>query len=157
MAKELLTDGQAVVGALRVKHGLALQELTESFAASAFTDDNGVNGHAHFSGSLPVGAIVLGGKVVVTRGFTGDTSAVLIVGDGAGSPDNDRFNTGTIDIFAAAAAGIDLGLPSGAVYQAVACTPKLMVVSATDFSNVLAASPNGLITVSLYYINTTAA
>ena len=156
MAKELLTDGQAVVGSLYVKHGLAFQELTESFAASAFTDDTGANGHAHFTGALPAGALVLAGKVVVTRGFIGDVCAVMIVGDGS---DDDRYGVhgSTIDIFTAATAGIDLGLPHPAKrFHPAAVTPKIMVTSNAAFANVIAGSPNGLITVSLYYINTLA-
>ena len=146
MGKELITQGHAVVGALSVKHGLALHEIVQTFTRAQFTDDHpGAAGHAHFTNAIPAGALVIGGRVIVNLGFTGDTSAVLIVGDGSV---NDRYNTSTINVFATAAGGIDLGLPSGVRYHDTAKTPVVTITSNTDFTAVVA----GSVTVSLFYI-----
>lgn len=151
MAVEFLTRSKAVVGGLETLHGLGLHKLEESFAASAFTDDLAAAGHAHFAGALPKGAIVLGGRVVVTRGMIGDTTAVMTVGDGSVA---DRYNTSTINVFAAALDGIDFGVPSGVRYHAAAVTPVVTVTGGSNFTSVLGASPNGQITVAIFYMST---
>ena len=153
MAKELLTQGQAVVGGLYVKRGLALHELTETHLASTFADGLGAVGTKLFTGAIPAGAIVLGGKVVVTAGFvgSGNNAAAMKVGDGTTA---DRYNTATINVYVAAANGIDLGLPSGVRFHDVAKTPKITVTMNSDFTSVLAGG--GSITVSLFYITTLA-
>ena len=146
MGKELITQGHAVVGALSVKHGLALHEIVQTFTRAQFTDDHpGAAGHAHFTNAIPAGALVIGGRVIVNLGFTGDTSAALIVGDGSTT---DRYNTATISVLATDAGGLDLGLPSGVRYHTAAKTPVVTVTSGADFTNVAA----GSITVSLFYI-----
>jgi len=145
MGKELLTQGHAVVGALSVKHGLALHELVQTFDHAEFTDAGAAIGHVHFTNAIPAGALVLGGRVVVNAGFTGDTSAVMTVGDGSVV---DRYNTSTVNVFATAASGIDLGLPGGVRYHDAAKTPIVTVTSAADFTSVVA----GSLTVSLFYI-----
>lgn len=149
MAKELLTDGEAVVGGLYVKHGPSIQQISQTFAAADFADGLSAAGTKAFTAYLPKGALVLGGKVVVTAGFIGDISAVMKVGDGSTT---DRFNTSTINVFAAAANGIDLGVPSGVRYVEAAVQPVVTVTSNSDFTPVLAGG--GSMLIELYYINT---
>lgn len=138
-----------------LKHGTSasvtsrgVRVLTETVLKSAFTDGGSTSGTYAMAGSIPVGAILLGSKVVVNVGFSGDTSAALIIGDGS---DTDRYNTSTINIFTTAANGVESGVPSGSKLITTANSPTLTVTSATDFTNVAAA---GSITVSIYYLET---
>jgi hypothetical protein len=126
-----------------------VEELTETFLASAFTDGGSTAGTKQFSTAVPVGAILLGSKVIVNAGFAGDVSAALTIGDGS---DVDRYNTSTIDVFTTAATGVQSGVPSGNKLITTANKPTLTVTSATDFTLVLAGG--GSITVSIYYIRT---
>jgi len=127
----------------------AIEALTETILASAFTDGGAAVGTKTMTGWLPVGAVVLGTKVLVPAGFAGDTSAALTIGDGS---DVDRYNTGTVDLFTTAAAGVQSGVPSGVKLQTTAVRPVLTVTSATDITLVIAEA--GSVTVSIYYIRT---
>jgi hypothetical protein len=126
-----------------------VEELTETFLASAFTDGGSTAGTKVFANAVPAGSILLGSKVVPNAGFAGDVSAALIIGDGS---DTDRYNTSTVDIFTTAAAGVQSGVPSGNKLVTAANKPTLTVTSATDFTLVLAGG--GSVTVSIYYIRT---
>lgn len=121
--------------------------LTESVAYDDFTDGGAAVGTFALAGEIPAGAILLGSKVLVGTGFTGDTSATLIIGDGT---DTDRYMTGTPSIFTTAASGIQTGVPSGNKLVTAANHPVLTVTSAADFTSVGA----GVLTVALYYIET---
>lgn len=117
-------------------------------AYSDFTDGGAAVGTYATSIAIPVGAIVLYTKVLVSAGFAGDTSAALEIGDGT---DADRYND-TCSIFATAATGVDPGDPTGNQYHATAATVTLTVTTAADFTSVSA----GSIDVYVYYINTVA-
>lgn len=121
--------------------------LTETVSRSQFTDGGGTSGTYQMQGAIPAGAIVLGSKVLVTAGFAGDTSATLQIGDGSAAA---RYSTGTPSVFAAAATGIQTGVPSGDKLVTTANRPTLTVTSAADFTNVSA----GTMSVSIYYIAT---
>jgi len=154
MAKELLTDGTAVVGGLYVKHGLALRELTETFLASAFTDGHpGTTGTITFAGEIPQGAIVVGGKVLVNAGMVGvgNNACTIQVGDGTIV---DRYNAGTPSIYAVAADGIGLGVPTGPNFHPIHKHPVVTATVNVDFTTVLVGG--GSITVSIYFITTLA-
>jgi hypothetical protein len=125
-----------------------VRALTETVLKSAFTDGGSTAGTYAMTGSIPVGAVLLGSKVVVNTGFSGDTSAALIIGDGS---DTDRYNTSTINIFTTAANGVESGAPSGNKLMTAANSPTLTVTSTADFTNVAAA---GSITVSIFYLET---
>lgn len=136
-------------GSLIVPKIPRIEVLTETHLASLFTDGGGTSGTKVMSGSIPVGAILLGSKVLVPAGFAGDTTAVLIIGDGS---DTDRYMTGTPSIFATAANGIETGVPSGSKLITTANSPTLTVTSSTDFALVMAGG--GRITVSIFYMLT---
>lgn len=123
----------------------ALGVLEETFEYTDFTDGGAAVGTAQFAGSLPAGAVVLGTKVLVGAGFAGDTSAAMTIGDGSTA---DRYNTGTIDVFSTAAAGVQSGVPSGAKLLTADNQPTLTVTTAADFTSVSA----GQVTVAIYYI-----
>lgn len=117
----------------------------ETVGYAAFTDGGGASGTFSLSTSIPAGARFLNTLVTAITGFAGDTSAVLIVGDGT---DTDRYNTGTPSVFATAAAGVDMGAPSGTAWHTAAKTPILTVTSATDWGAVNA----GALTVTLFWL-----
>lgn len=120
--------------------------ITETILKSAFTDGGSTSGTKVMATQIPAGAIYLHSKVVVNTAFSGDTSAVLTIGDGS---DVDRYNTGTPSIFTTGAK--EMGVPSGNRFHPAAQSVTLTVTSGADFTNVAA---GGSITVSLYYIQT---
>jgi hypothetical protein len=126
--------------ALAVPKVVAYQQ-TVGFAA--FTGVGAV-GTLALATSIPAGAVFLRAMITALTGFTGDTSAVITIGDGT---DVDRYNTGTPDVFATAAAGVDLGVPSGVLFHDAAKTPTVKVTSGAAFSSVVA----GAVTISLFW------
>jgi hypothetical protein len=123
-----------------------LGKISQTVLKSTFTDGGSTSGTKALTDQIPAGAIFLYSEVIVNVAFSGDTTAVLVIGDGS---DVDRYNTGTPSIFTTGAK--EMGLPSGAKYHASAQTVTLTVTSATDFTAVNAA---GSITVNLYYLQT---
>ncbi len=123
----------------------ALHIIEETAAYDDFTDGAGTSGTFALTDKIPAGATVLYAAVTAVTGFTGDTSAVMTIGDGT---DPDRYNTGTINVFANAANGVSAGAPSGTVYHNAEKTVTLTVTSAADFTSVNA----GSVTVKLYYL-----
>lgn len=123
--------------------------LSETVTAASLTDGGAAIGTKTLAISVPVGAVLLGMRVVVTAGFAGDTSATLKVGDGS---DDDRYMTGTPSIFATAANGIAIGAPSGAPDILTANNPVVTVTSNADITAVLAGG--GSMVVSILYLAT---
>lgn len=121
-----------------------VQCITETVAVADFTDGGAAVGTYTMAKSIPVGAAVLQTTVIGLTGFTGDTSAVITVGDGT---DVDRYNTGTPSVFTTAAA-LAVGVPSGVREHAAAIAPVLTVTSNADFTAVTA----GQLTIRIYYL-----
>lgn len=121
-----------------------LQSYTQTVTRAQFTDGGSTAGTLDLSVSIPAGAVFARTAVTGITGFIGDTSAVLVVGDGT---DADRYNTGTPSVFTTASQGVDVGAPSGTAFHTAAVTPKLTVTSAADFTNVSA----GALTITLFW------
>lgn len=121
-----------------------IKSLTEQFVKADFTDGGGAAGTVQMEGVIPAGAIVTDVAVTVEEGFAGDTTCVLTVGDGS---DVDRFNTGTPSIFATAATGIAMGVPSAAKRLLTALRMTLTATSGSDWGAVTA----GKFTITVYY------
>lgn len=121
-----------------------LQCITETVAYTAFTDGGSTSGTYNLKTTLPEGAWVLRTVIEDLTGFTGDTSAVIIVGDGT---DTDRYNTGTPSVFTTATAA-DLGAPSGTQIHTAAKTVTITITSGSDWGLVTA----GSLTIRLYYL-----
>lgn len=117
--------------------------ITETVARAAFTDGGSTSGTYALKTQLPIGAYVERCFLVDVTGFTGDTSAVIIVGDGT---DTDRYNTGTPSVFTTVAA-LDLGTVSGTAIHTTAKTVTITITSASDFTAVVA----GSLTIRLYF------
>jgi hypothetical protein len=121
-----------------------IETYQETVAFGAFTDGGSTAGTLALSTSIPAGAVFLRSLVHGLTGFAGDTSATLTIGDGT---DVDRYNTGTPDMFTTAAAGVDVGAPSGTLFHSAAKTPTLTITSASDWGLVTA----GALTVTLFW------
>ncbi len=80
--------------------GMGIRKVSQDIAYGDFTDANGT-GTLTLTDSIPAGSFVLGSKVRVITGFTGDsTGCTLIIGD-AGNNDGYSGNS-THDIFTVA-------------------------------------------------------
>lgn len=131
-----------------VNAALATPKVTiyqETVGFAAFTDGGGAAGTYALGTTIPAGARFLYALVTGITGFTGDVSAALIIGDGA---DTDRYMTGTPSVFTTAAAGVDLGVPSGTAWHTTAKTPTLTITSGSDWGLVVA----GSVTITLTYL-----
>jgi hypothetical protein len=109
-----------------------------------FTDGGGAAGTLVLAQSIPAGAQVLRSNVRDLIGFTGDTSATILIGDGT---DADRYSTGTPSVFTTAAI-LDVGAVSGTAWHSVAKSVTLTVTSNANWGDVAA----GSMTVQIYYV-----
>jgi len=114
---------------------VALEKYEETgILYSDFTDLTTAVGNYTCKFTLPVGFNIVRATVANVTGFTGDTTAVITVGDGS---DVDRLNTGTPSVVATIG-GVDLGVPSGTVVVATAFKPVLTVTGGADFTSISA-------------------
>lgn len=116
--------------------GPRLKVYQQTIGRAAFTDGGALVGSLNLGVSIPAGAVVVRTIVDQIVGFIGDTTATVNVGDA----DVDRFNTGNPSVFATAAQGVDMGVPSGTAWLTAAVTPIVRVTSTADFTNVSAGS-----------------
>lgn len=119
--------------------------ISETVLVSQFTDGGGTSGTFALTKKIPAGAFALQAVLVNVTGFTGNTSAVITVGDGS---DVDRYNTGTPSVFTTAAA-IDLGVPSGTKIHTAETTITITITGGTDFTAITA----GQLTIRIYLLN----
>lgn len=133
--------------------GLGLRKVGQWVKYSDFTDGGAAVGTKTLSKTIPAGSFVLGSKVTVTEGFTGDTTAVLDIGDGS---DDDLFSQTTHNILAAAtnlvegADGAAAGSERGIAVVASAATITLTVTGTSDFGLISA----GKMYVEVFYFST---
>lgn len=145
-----LTNDLCTLPLVKVKNDSAdndwagLQVLCETVTRADFTDGGSTSGTYNLKTQIPAGAFILRTLVQDVTGFTGDTSAALIVGDGT---DTDRYNTGTPSVFTTATM-ITMGVPSGTLEHTAAKTVTLTVTSDADFTNVTA----GQLTIKIFYL-----
>jgi hypothetical protein len=96
--------------------------------------------------AIPVGAFVIGSKVTIVTGFTGDTTAVLTIGKTAGE---DEFTDGTnVNVLAAGIVGDSVEDPMEFIASAtdVVC----QITGASDFGLITA----GKMLVEVFYMST---
>lgn len=131
---------------LNQKLGGLLGAVTARVPYTAFTQVGGTATLArHTIGAqIPVGAHYLGSIVNVVTGFTGDTSAVITIGDGT---DVDRYNTSTVDV--SSAGFVSAGAPSGVPGHGTAKSPVISLTTGADTDNV----STGVVEVQLVYLN----
>lgn len=134
--------------------GLGLRKVSQWVAYGDFTDGGGTDGTLNLTPTIPAGSFVVGSKVKVTAGFTGDTSCVLDIGT---SSDSDLFSYTNHNIFTAAdnlvegadgASGGSAG--TGLAPVASKTTVKLTATSGSDWGAVSA----GRALVEVFYLST---
>jgi hypothetical protein len=145
--EEITVKNLIALGILSASGRSYVEEVKETVLISQFTDGGATVGTKTLASAIPAGSVILGTKVKVPLGFTGDTSATMTIGDGTTV---DRYMTGTINVFTTAAGGVQSGVPSGVKLQLATVKPVLTVTSNADFTNVVA----GSVEVSIYYIRT---
>jgi hypothetical protein len=124
-----------------------INKISETVAYAQFTDGGGTTGtYTMTAPGIPATAVVLYAVVTAVTGFTGDTTALLSIGDGT---DVDRYNTGLYDVFGNAALGLDVTAPSGLIYHTVTKQPVIAITKATDWG----AGTTGSVSVKVIYIN----
>lgn len=138
-------NAHSTLGSRTDDWAVGLHCLTQTVKVSEFTDGGSTAGTFALTEKIPAGAWVLRTVLVNLTGFTGDTSATLIVGDGT---DTDRYNTGTPSVFTTAVA-VDMGAPSGTQIHTAEKTVTLTITSGADFTSVSA----GQLTIRIYYLN----
>jgi hypothetical protein len=116
--------------------------LNQTFAYDDLVDGGGASGTIDLEEGIPDGAVVQQTVLHSLTGFTGDTSAVITVGDGT---DVDRYNTGTPSVFTTNVSGIAMGAPSGTVWHDDAATVTVTVTSNGDYTSVSAGQATILI------------
>lgn len=119
--------------------------IEQRVTKAEFTDGGSTSGTFALTETIPIGAWVYQTILQNVTAFSGDTTAVIIVGDGS---DTDRYNTGTPSVFTTANA-IDLGVPSGTKIHTAAATVTLTITSTADFTNV---SSSGALTIRIWYL-----
>jgi len=113
-----------------------LHSFTQTITRAQFTDGGSTSGTKDLGVTIPAGAVYVQTILTALTGFIGDTTATMIVGVTGG--DTDRYSTGTPSVFTTAAAGIDLGVPSGTKWHTAAAVPTVLIVAGSDFTAVSA-------------------
>jgi hypothetical protein len=113
-----------------------------SILFSNFTDGGSTSGTYTCKFQLPVNFWIDRCILTDVTGFSGDTSAACIIGDGS---DTDRLNTGTPSVLTTATI-INMGLPSGTLPVTTAFFPVITVTGAADFTSITA----GAMTIKVY-------
>lgn len=113
-----------------VTDGLIAGYLTKA----DFTDGGGASGTFTTTASIPLGATVDYSFVKNVTAWSGDTTAVITIGDGT---DVDRYNTGTPSVLSTITY-LAVGAPSGTAYHAAAKTVVVTVTGGSDFGAIAA-------------------
>ena len=142
-------------GGVEGPNNSSLRVVRQVVTYDQFTDGAGTSGTLALSNTIPAGSYVIGSKVTVKTGFTGDTTAVMDVGDGT---DADKFSYTTFNVLAAATglmrqadAGA-AGTETGFAMVTSEITPTLTITGGADFTSIAA----GELEVAVYYIETQA-
>ena len=132
--------------------GMGIRKISQVVKYSDFTDDGSdTNGDLIMNTTVPAGSFIIGVKVTVKTGFTGDTTATLAVG--VAKDGNDLSGNSTINVLAAArnlVASAFTSTDNGPVAVSSAQTVYLLVVGASDFTLITA----GEMLVEVFYLST---
>jgi predicted RecA/RadA family phage recombinase len=125
-----------------------IKAIRQTVALADFTDGGAAIGTIALTAKLPVGAIVLGWKAVVTESFDATTTITLQAGDGS---DVDRFNgAADPDIKAVATVGTAVNDGDGNAFCAAETTVTLTATEDTEWGDL----STGSMDFSLFYIET---
>lgn len=144
--------GLTAIGAGKVTNAMLgkprLRCITEALTAASLTDGTAAVGTKSMTAAIPAGARFLFATIDSIVGFIGNVSATLTLGDGV---DVDRYNTGTPSVFATAAAGVDMGAPSGTAFHSAAVANVIATVTSdSDITPVIAGG--GSCNVNLWFL-----
>jgi hypothetical protein len=143
--------GVMAIGDAKVTNAMTakprLRIVREQLLASALTDGGAAVGTKTMSTAIAAGAYVLKTLVDTIVGFTGDTTAVLTLGDGTTA---NRYMTGSPSLFTTAAQGVDMGVVSGTAWHTAAKTLTATVTSTADITPVLASGGSCFVTIAFY-------
>lgn len=121
--------------------------ISQYLVYADFTDGGGAAGTKSLNGTIPVGAYLDKAQVHNVTGFTGDTTAVIIISGGVDvTTDTDGYMTGTPSVFTTATA-VTVGVPSGVRTVTTAGIPLVTITKGSDWGTGTA----GALTVTLYY------
>ncbi len=133
--------------------GLGLRKVSQIVEYGDFTDDGSdANGDLTLNKSVPAGSFIIGSKVTVKTGFTGDSSAQLKIGssednaDYSGNTYHNVFVSGTNNLVKAAFISSDAGLGAVGSDQII----YLTVAGGSDYSDISA----GRMLVEVFYFST---
>jgi hypothetical protein len=145
-----ISNGSSVwTGAIIVAGAGGLVRYQQTCAVGSFTDGGSTSGTLVLGLTIPAGARYVQTLSSALVGFAGDTTAVAILGDGS---DTDRYNTSTPNFFTTAAAGVDMGAPSGTAFHSAAIsTVTLTVTSSSDFTLVKTNGAGSVVITMLYW------
>jgi hypothetical protein len=148
-----LSDGAGTLAIGASKITSAMQKVPkvvavqQAIAAGSFTDGGAAAGTLVLGAgmAIPAGSRFLACLIHGITGFTGagNTTCVLTVGDGS---DVDRYNTGTPSVYTTAAAGVDMGVPSGTAWHTAAITPTVTITADSDITSIIAGAGAATIT-----------
>lgn len=132
---------------LELNHvGMGIRKVAQLVRYSDFTDDGSdAHGDLELDKQIPAGSFIIGTKVTIKTGFSGDTTAVLKVG--ASADDDEWSGNTTIDVLSAAR---NLLAGDGLKAISTAATVYLTVTGGSDFSDIAA----GLMLVEVFYLST---
>jgi hypothetical protein len=134
--------------------GMAFRKVSQIVKYGDLVDGGGAAGTLVLTKKIPAGSLVIGSKVIVTEGFTGDTTAVMDIGDGS---DADLFSYTTHNVLAAArnlmegcdsAAAGNTG--TGIVPISSEASVTITITGGADFGAISA----GKLLVEIYYLST---
>ena len=157
-----MPNKQSISYGLETVEGMGIRSISQEVLYTDFVDGTSTAGTMTLRKKLPAYCFPIGTKVVVTTGFTGDTTAVLSVGTSttslvAGVVDADILtNDGTINVYTAAktymtfATFTDTNVPQDDEQTVASNYILLTVTGGADFTSITA----GKMTVTVYYLST---
>lgn len=135
--------------------GMGIRKIDQIVLYSDFTDGGSTAGTLTMKNQIPAGSFVIGSKVKVVTGFTGDTTCVMDVGN---SGDDDAYSFTTHNIYTAATNLLENadasggGTYTGFVPVTTATSVILTATSGSDWGLVTA----GRMYVEVFYLSTNA-
>lgn len=112
-----------------------LVSYSQHVTLADFTDGGSTIGTVALGITIPAGAVYAQTLLRNLTGTVGESTATIQVGEPTGG-DVDRYSTGTPSVAADAAAGVDLGVPSGTKFHAAAIVPTIHVTEDDDFTDI---------------------
>jgi hypothetical protein len=122
--------------------------VSQKITPAACTDGTSTSGYQDFTDSIPACSIVLGWKAVTRMPWTGDTTAVLMVGVSGDTNLYSNVESGSVLTAGTIASGPDDGLFT---YTAAAVTARVTITGGGDFTTFVT-DGTAETTVTIYYL-----